>query len=64
MTLKRTLSVSLRIVETIETDDDKQPPSLPPFPIDVEGCEVSETTEVIRPLAKVLPMRSLRKVAG
>lgn len=51
--------VTFRVVE--ETDDDNHPPSLPPFPIDVEGTVVSET---IRPLAKVLPLASkLRRFA-
>jgi len=52
--------VTFRVVE--ESDDDEtQPPSLPPFPIDVEGQTVSET---IRPLAKVLPFASkLRRLA-
>lgn len=48
--------VQFRVVE--ETDDKKQPPSLPPFPIDVTGVTVSETT---RPLAKVLPLAAKLK---
>jgi hypothetical protein len=61
MTITRSLSLSLRVVETIEIDDDNHPPSLPPFPVvDVHGETVSET---VRPLAKVVPLASkLRRI--
>jgi len=51
--------VTFRVVE--ETDDEKQPPSLPPFPIDTEGTTVSEA---IGPLAKVLPLVKLRRLGS
>lgn len=51
-----------RVVE--ETDDEKQPPSLPPFPIDVEGTVLSETTRPLKPLAKVLPFSTKLRRLG
>lgn len=61
MTRKTTTLVLLRIVE--ETDDRPSRPSLPAAPavVDTTGETVSDT---IRPLAKVLPLRAVRKAVG
>ncbi len=61
MTYKRSFSLSLRVVETFEVQDDDKP-SLPPMPVvETTGVTVSET---IRPLAKVIPLASkLRRLA-
>jgi hypothetical protein len=63
MTFRKTTTLSLRVVETIEVDlgdDDK--PSLPPTPVvETTGVTVSET---VRPLAKVIPLATkLRRFA-
>ncbi len=61
MTITRSYSLSLRVVETIKVEDDDKP-SLPPFPIDVEGEIVSETARpVARPLAKVVDLHTKLK---
>ena len=62
MTITRSFSLSLRVVETIEVEDDDKP-SLPPMPVvETTGETVPET---VRPLAKVLPLHTkLRKFAG
>lgn len=58
MTFKRSFSLQLRLVETIEIDEDG-PPSLPPMPVvEATGVCVEET---IRPLAKVIPFAASLK---
>ena len=56
MTIRRTFSLALHVVETIEivTDDDESP-SLPPFPVvETTGTPVQDE---IRPLCKCAPRK-------
>lgn len=61
MTYKRSFSLQLRLVETIEVNDETPSPLPPKKVVDTDGVLLSET---IRPLAKVIPfVRTLRRLA-